>query len=131
MIRRPPRSTRTDPLLPYTTLFRSQEALDYVLFPAWFEQEIKQQSAQGSISGDLFDGWAGPISFATGGEYRKISTNVTSDPLSQVFPADYVAAPAPGIRGLPGSVGNAPNIGRASCRARVCQTVYISVVAVY
>src|SRR3546814_1487329 len=24
MIRRPPRSTRTDPLLPYTTLFRSQ-----------------------------------------------------------------------------------------------------------
>src|SRR3546814_2035189 len=100
MIRRPPRSTRTDPLLPYTTLFRSQEALDYVLFPAWFEQEIKQQSAQGSISGDLFDGWAGPISFATGGEYRKISTNVTSDPRSQVFPADYVAATAPGIRGL-------------------------------
>src|SRR3546814_11845575 len=28
MIRRPPRSTRTDPLFPYTTLFRSQgEAL--------------------------------------------------------------------------------------------------------
>src|SRR3546814_9611756 len=26
MIRRPPRSTRTDTLLPYTTLFRSQEA---------------------------------------------------------------------------------------------------------
>src|SRR3546814_10026466 len=25
MIRRPPRSTRTDPLLPYTTLFRSSE----------------------------------------------------------------------------------------------------------
>src|SRR3546814_8676582 len=39
------------------------------------------------------------------------STNVTSDPLSQVFPADYVAATAPGIRGLPGSVGNAPNPG--------------------
>src|SRR3546814_9665824 len=26
MIRRPPRSTRTDPLVPYTTLFRSQIA---------------------------------------------------------------------------------------------------------
>src|SRR3546814_12303099 len=26
MIRRPPRSTRTDTLLPYTTLFRSQDA---------------------------------------------------------------------------------------------------------
>src|SRR3546814_7984301 len=97
------------PINPFIPLSENtQEALDYVLFPAWFEQEIKQQSAQGSISGDLFDGWAGPISFATGGEYRKISTNVTSDPLSQVFPTDYVAAPAPGIRGLPGSVGNAP-----------------------
>src|SRR3546814_12605508 len=28
MIRRPPRSTRTDTLFPYTTLFRSQNALD-------------------------------------------------------------------------------------------------------
>src|SRR3546814_5885458 len=30
MIRRPPRSTRTDTLLPYTTLFRSQVALAFV-----------------------------------------------------------------------------------------------------
>src|SRR3546814_1140458 len=28
MIRRPPRSTRTDTLFPYTTLFRSDEAVD-------------------------------------------------------------------------------------------------------
>src|SRR3546814_6735900 len=28
MIRRPPRSTRTDTLFPYTTLFRSQERLE-------------------------------------------------------------------------------------------------------
>src|SRR3546814_11142347 len=31
MIRRPPRSTRTDTLFPYTTLFRSPEDLDTVL----------------------------------------------------------------------------------------------------
>src|SRR3546814_4576174 len=30
MIRRPPRSTRTDTLFPYTTLFRSQHALQRV-----------------------------------------------------------------------------------------------------
>src|SRR3546814_18269666 len=30
MIRRPPRSTRTDTLLPYTTLFRSPEAVEAV-----------------------------------------------------------------------------------------------------
>src|SRR3546814_9624384 len=28
MIRRPPRSTRTDPLFPYTTLFRSHQTLN-------------------------------------------------------------------------------------------------------
>src|SRR3546814_2168956 len=32
MIRRPPRSTRTDTLFPYTTLFRSQGSLGYVGF---------------------------------------------------------------------------------------------------
>src|SRR3546814_16864453 len=30
MIRRPPRSTRTDTLFPYTTLFRSRHALAYI-----------------------------------------------------------------------------------------------------
>src|SRR3546814_1627732 len=30
MIRRPPRSTRTDTLFPYTTLFRSDYALDFL-----------------------------------------------------------------------------------------------------
>src|SRR3546814_19019796 len=30
MIRRPPRSTRTDTLFPYTTLFRSQAVKDYL-----------------------------------------------------------------------------------------------------
>src|SRR3546814_2731236 len=34
MIRRPPRSTRTDTLFPYTTLFRSPKALDELL-PDW------------------------------------------------------------------------------------------------
>src|SRR3546814_19179791 len=31
MIRRPPRSTRTDTLFPYTTLFRSREGIGLVL----------------------------------------------------------------------------------------------------
>src|SRR3546814_3530943 len=36
MIRRPPRSTRTDPLFPYTSLFRSQDKLQVHL-----EQELQ------------------------------------------------------------------------------------------
>src|SRR3546814_20182510 len=31
MIRRPPRSTRTDTLFPYTTLFRSKKTLSYII----------------------------------------------------------------------------------------------------
>src|SRR3546814_4946627 len=38
MIRRPPRSTRTDPLFPYTTLFRSIDALIDTLLPQPFER---------------------------------------------------------------------------------------------
>src|SRR3546814_8588812 len=34
MIRRPPRSTRTDTLFPYTTLFRSPKPID----PIWYRQ---------------------------------------------------------------------------------------------
>src|SRR3546814_17763180 len=37
MIRRPPRSTRTDTLFPYTTLFRSGRALLQILLEAAFE----------------------------------------------------------------------------------------------
>src|SRR3546814_3177465 len=45
MIRRPPRSTRTDTLFPYTTLFRSPHKSGY-LFPA------------GKPKREVFNGWA-------------------------------------------------------------------------
>src|SRR3546814_10981857 len=35
MIRRPPRSTRTDTLLPYTTLFRSHRSQFHALILVW------------------------------------------------------------------------------------------------
>src|SRR3546814_17020584 len=45
MRRRPPRSTRTDTLFPYTTLFRSYTVLDPDNGP-----ELEPQSCQGGIS---------------------------------------------------------------------------------
>src|SRR3546814_8227137 len=51
MIRRPPRSTRTDTLFPYTTLFRSGRRVDLVQrlprlhSSAFFEQALLQDSA--------------------------------------------------------------------------------------
>src|SRR3546814_4306109 len=43
MIRRPPRSTRTDTLFPYTTLFRSAGADD--IFPAFIHARFKEAAA--------------------------------------------------------------------------------------
>src|SRR3546814_5100840 len=62
MIRHPPRSTRTDTLFPYTTLFRSVAA---------------------NLRGTLFNGWAGPILVAVGAEYRTNASKGNNDPRSE------------------------------------------------
>src|SRR3546814_16850416 len=45
MVRRPPRSTRTDTLFPYTTLFRSQivRALEFAAIRAFLERVRRQR----------------------------------------------------------------------------------------
>src|SRR3546814_4986241 len=56
MIRRPPRSTRTDTLFPYTTLFRSHAELDHV--GAGFDQRVHhrhQRFERGIAGGDEGD----------------------------------------------------------------------------
>src|SRR3546814_17168812 len=40
MIRRPPRSTRTDTLFPYTTLFRSADLMDHLLDAGLFRMMV-------------------------------------------------------------------------------------------
>src|SRR3546814_18807867 len=46
MLRRPPRSTRTDTLSPYTTLFRS---LGYTVFSEWLNTEIRGSWAYADV----------------------------------------------------------------------------------
>src|SRR3546814_14874106 len=57
MIRRPPRSTRTDTLFPYTTLFRSKEwSLDFVPDDVTFLKEHKlldRLKENDSVPGDF------------------------------------------------------------------------------
>src|SRR3546814_4563511 len=43
MVRRPPRSTRTDTLFPYTTLFRSRTAVDHQHVASGVEQDPRRQ----------------------------------------------------------------------------------------
>src|SRR3546814_11937388 len=94
MIRRPPRSTRTDTLFPYTTLFRSQLVAE--LADAFVVQQITiaPQHEAGLIAGQ------------GSGDRDEAALRLGIDVL---YPqADQE------IEGL-------DQIGRASCRERVCQ----------
>src|SRR3546814_16544924 len=61
MIRRPPRSTRTDTLFPYTTLFRSSLALAGIpFFAGYYSKDMILESAYGAHSGvGMFAFWMG------------------------------------------------------------------------
>src|SRR3546814_7931603 len=54
MIRRPPRSTRTDTLFPYTTLFRSRSRVGS--FVAWTSPAVDLHSWKRAASSPLFHG---------------------------------------------------------------------------
>jgi iron complex outermembrane receptor protein len=57
----------------------SVEAQRYVTGTSWLEQDIEQKVFAANIGGDLWEGWAGPISAAFGYEYREESIHATVD----------------------------------------------------
>lgn len=61
----------------------SQAAIDYVTGTSISDTQLKQQVFAASINGDLFEGWAGPITTAFGVEYRKESLKREVDDLSE------------------------------------------------
>src|SRR3546814_14784412 len=101
MLRRPPRSTRTDTLFPYTTLFRSQRecaGCPKRCFPLHFTPFFVL-------------GWR-PIDrceYIARHDYRRKCYSITAE--AAFHPLSF-------------------EIGRASCRERVSQYVSISLVAV-
>src|SRR3546814_16020404 len=100
MIRRPPRSTRTDTLFPYTTLFRSR-------------------------------GWAGgsarPRANRADGLFVRADRRGALHACRGRFHAEPPSLGAAARKGR--QAARNAQIGRASCRERVCQYVYIPVVA--
>src|SRR3546814_16926518 len=103
MIRRPPRSTRTDTLFPYTTLFRSLAV---------------SLSAASAIPAAT-----AAISAATAAAARLRDRNHRA---VVVLEADIDAHAFPEPEGQVGdaqALGHFLEIGRASCRERVCQYV--------
>src|SRR3546814_1451218 len=55
MLRRPPRSTRTDTLFPYTTLFRSREAVIFLAYAQrWDDQLVFDLISDWRVSDQAF-----------------------------------------------------------------------------
>src|SRR3546814_18080181 len=111
MIRRPPRSTRTDTLFPYTTLFRSYR-LHEVGGLQLHEAQVDPSLAASRHPADQFDQ-------EQGCQHDAIGREGEAGEGFQRYPAQHQ-----------GHARKYGEIGRASCRERVCQSVSNSVVAV-
>ncbi|MEQ8312149.1 MAG: TonB-dependent receptor [Sphingopyxis sp.] len=60
----------------------SPQSLAYVMGQSWRKWDIRQDAAAATLRGEPFATWAGPVSLATGVEWRKESAVVTADALS-------------------------------------------------
>lgn len=57
----------------------SEAAMDYVFGTSTSDSTLNEDNVAANFSGNLLQGWAGPISVAFGGEYRKDKARVTAD----------------------------------------------------
>ena len=71
------------PLNPFGQGSASQASLDYIHGTQFISTKLTQTSAGGSITGEPFSTWAGKVSIAAGGEYRRESLRSDVDKLSQ------------------------------------------------
>src|SRR3546814_18096644 len=125
MIRRTPRSTRTDTIFPYTTLFRS---VDDGVEHSRVERERGAHHVAAVRTADDAD--AIGVNPVERGEVLLRVDDVLQVHFA-VLPVVHVEE-ALAVAGRAAVVGREPSveIGRASCRDRVGQYVYISVFAV-
>jgi outer membrane receptor protein involved in Fe transport len=69
----------------------------YAFGTAVQETHLTQDVVSGQITGNPFNTWAGPVSVAFGGEYRRDSAQGTADPISTAN--DFYTSPGAGISG--------------------------------
>src|SRR3546814_12245703 len=128
MIRRPPRSTRTDTLFPYTTLFRSEGVIDFAnnARPDRLG-DLRQQglSAERAVLDCGLD-HAIPATLPV----RQNCLDVVGVPLVedlhggiQTLHLVVTGAELPNVLRISLPANWLEQIGRASCRERVCRTV--------
>jgi len=93
----------------------TQQALDYMMTPKIGDSYVNQDFAEVLVTGDLIEGWAGPINFAAGLTYRDQSFNDQALPTAIDVLGPPLNAPAIGIRGIPpGFTGGSANLHQFS-----------------
>src|SRR3546814_17566887 len=106
MIRLPPRSTRTDTLFPYTTLFRSGRFLHRLELAGTLQNDVDAEGAPVDLRGRSRPG---------------VSKALLRDQ-DRTVPCAGRHRPPP-VNAVEGQEMGRHQIGRASWRARVCQEV--------
>ncbi|MFV3131253.1 TonB-dependent receptor plug domain-containing protein [Niveispirillum sp. KHB5.9] len=95
------RSTLTNPTngcVPYNifgTGVASDAARNYVLGTSWGRSKLTQEVFAGTLRGEPFSNWAGPVSLATGIEHRSEAVSGSNDPLSTTrsyFAGNFLAS---------------------------------------
>src|SRR3546814_11913659 len=128
MIRRPPRSTRTDTLFPYTTLFRSASPAGRSAPPCPRGWGPSGRSCDASLQ-ESFSFGARVYNPAAVRKTSRFGLEVQASDLGGGFEGARLGCgrllDQRPVQGADGGI----KIGRASCRERVCQYVEISVVA--
>src|SRR3546814_13998894 len=120
MIRRPPRSTRTDTLFPYTTLFRSDKEF---IIPKMFVRAAAERYAERRHHGVVKAARSGNV---PNNELNMIDQAATIERLSfhEASPPFPTGEPSAALWvSCSGPVRESGKIGRASCRERVGQYV--------
>src|SRR3546814_16088752 len=123
MIRRPPRSTRTDTLFPYTTLFRSLALMAVTGLSAHFCLTSALAGADATF--------IMPLEFLRLPLVAVVGFLLYAEPFELaillgalvIFSGNYISLWYEARRGRSPAPPTAPQIGRASCRERVCQYV--------
>src|SRR3546814_12645830 len=118
MIRRPPRSTRTDTLFPYTTLFRSPitgiNVISKIVLGGDGNHYLMVYSPDNTTD---YDGVRLTLTFS--GLNVTVASNLRLN-IYHAFALD--STPSCGVSSF-ADLGQASEIGRASCRERLCQSV--------
>ena len=93
----------------------SQAAMDYMVTPKMGDSYVDQDFAELLVTGDLIEGWNGPINFAAGLTWRDQSFSDRALPREIDVLGPPLNAPLLGIRGIPpGFTGGSANLHQFS-----------------